>query len=132
MTAGAVYLDSSAFVKLVVPEPESAALACDLAGRTIALSAEILEVEALRAAARAGSSAAARARAGLAALALVPMSPEIRRSAAELQPPGLRALDAIHLATALALGADVDAVLTYDNRLAAAAADAGFRVEAPV
>ncbi len=132
MTAGAVYLDSSAFVKLVIPEPESMALARDLAGRAVALSAEILAVEALRAAARVGGAAATRAEDRLAAVALVPMSPDIRRRAAELGPPGLRSLDAIHLATALALGPDVEAVFTYDKHLAAATAHAGLRVEAPV
>lgn len=131
MSATAVYLDSSAFVKLVIPEPESAALARDLTRRTIALSAELLEVEALRAAARAGAPVLARAKARLAAVALVPMSPGIRRSAAELEPLDLRSLDAIHLATALALGSDVETVLTYDKRLAAAATAAGLNVEMP-
>ena len=43
----------------------------------------------------------------------------------------LRPLDAIHLATARLLGADLDALVTYDKRLASAAADAGLAVLAP-
>lgn len=132
MNGGAVYLDSSAFVKLIVPEPESWVLARNLAGRTIALSSEILEIEALRAAARAGPPAAERAKRRLPTVALVSLSPDIRRSAAAVEPRGLRSLDAIHLATALALADDLQAVITYDKRLAAAGADAGLRIEAPV
>ena len=43
----------------------------------------------------------------------------------------LRALDAIHLATALTIRRELDAVVTYDQRLGAAVADEGLRVEAP-
>jgi predicted nucleic acid-binding protein len=45
--------------------------------------------------------------------------------------PRLRSLDAIHLATALALGDDLDAIMTYDQRMADAARGFGLRVEAP-
>lgn len=131
MSGGGVYLDSSAFVKLIVAEPESQALARDLAGREIAVSSEILEIEALRAAARVGSAALARAPQRLAAVALISLTADIRRSAGALGPPELRSLDAIHLTTALSLAEDLEAVLTYDTRLATAAANAGLRVEAP-
>jgi len=43
----------------------------------------------------------------------------------------LRSLDAIHLATARIFGPDLDALVTYDNRLASAASDAGLIVAAP-
>jgi predicted nucleic acid-binding protein len=43
----------------------------------------------------------------------------------------LRSLDAIHLATARLLGSDLDALVTYDNRLASAATEAGLAVLAP-
>jgi hypothetical protein len=43
----------------------------------------------------------------------------------------LRSLDAIHLATARLLGAELTALLTYDDRLAKAAVDAGIPVFAP-
>lgn len=131
MSGGAVYLDSSAFVKLAVPEPESLALARRLGAHLIALSSEILEIEAVRAAARVDGAAAARAERRLEAVALLPLSPAIRRAAKTLGPPDLRSLDAIHLATALSMGADLEVVLTYDRRLAAAAEAAGLPVESP-
>jgi predicted nucleic acid-binding protein len=43
----------------------------------------------------------------------------------------LRSLDAIHLATARVLGPDLDGLATYDDRLAAAAKDAGIPVVDP-
>ena len=43
----------------------------------------------------------------------------------------LRSLDAIHLATARLLGPELTALVTYDERLAKAAADAGVSVLAP-
>jgi uncharacterized protein with PIN domain len=49
-----VYLDSSAFVKLVVGEPETPALVDALSGAVRLIASEILEVEALRATRRGG------------------------------------------------------------------------------
>jgi predicted nucleic acid-binding protein len=43
----------------------------------------------------------------------------------------LRSLDAIHLAMARLLGPELTALVTYDERLATAAADAGVSVLAP-
>ncbi len=127
-----VYLDTSAFVKLVLPEPETAALVAALTTTTRLVASEILEVEALRAARRAsGEDGATAARAQLAGVRLLPLTDGIRRRAAELEPVTLRSLDAIHLATALDLGERLADVYAYDVRLAAAATDAGLRVCAP-
>jgi predicted nucleic acid-binding protein len=52
-------------------------------------------------------------------------------SAASVEPPELGTLDAIHLATALPLAAELDAFVTYDRQLARAARGAGLRVESP-
>ena len=60
---------------------------------------------------------------------LVAVDREILRSAAALASQVLRPLDAIHLASALAIRPD--AILVYDSRLGGAAAEAGLRVEAP-
>src|SRR3712207_9247842 len=65
-----------------------------------------------------------RARALLAGVDLVPMSPDVLEVAADLAPPSLRSLDAVHLATALSLGSALDAFVVYDERLAQAATDA--------
>jgi uncharacterized protein len=66
----------------------------------------------------------------LATLALVPVDDNVLQAAAHLGPPELRSLDALHLATALSLGA-VGVLFTYDSRLQVAAAAAGLTVSAP-
>ena len=52
----------------------------------------------------------------IAALAEIPLDVEVRSAAASLTPIELRTLDAIHLASALTLGDDLTAVLTYGGR----------------
>jgi uncharacterized protein len=127
-----VYLDASAFVKLVVSEPETAALVGALAVGARLVASEILEVEALRAVRRvSGEDGATAARAQLAGVRLLPLTAQIRRRACELEPATLRSLDAIHLATALDLGKRLACVYAYDTRMAAAAEEAGLRVCAP-
>jgi predicted nucleic acid-binding protein len=66
----------------------------------------------------------------VAGLAVVPVTDDVRRRASVLDPPGLRALDAIHLASALVPGGVV-AFYCYDRRLCEAAAAAGLPVESP-
>lgn len=56
---------------------------------------------------------------------------QIAAAAAALSPPALRALDAIHPASAMSIGVDLDALITYDVRLADAARAAGLTVVAP-
>ncbi len=73
----------------------------------------------------------ARAHAGLADLALLPMDDELLHAAASLEPPGLRSLDAIHLATALSIRDRIGVVFCYDERLACAAESAGLAVARP-
>ena len=51
--------------------------------------------------------------------------------AATLAPPEMRTLDAIHVASALALGTDLAAVVTYDVRMQQAATHCRLRVLAP-
>jgi predicted nucleic acid-binding protein len=127
-----VYLDSSAFVKLVIPEPETAALVAALPATARLVASEILEVEVLRAARRAnGDDGAAAARAQLAGVRLLPMTDEIRGRAGELEPATLRSFDAIHIATALDLGERLACVYAYDIQMATAASDAGLHVYAP-
>jgi len=62
---------------------------------------------------------------------LIDVDELILRIAASLDPPKLRTLDAIHLATALLLADGVEAFVTYDRQLGVAAAAAGLAVEAP-
>jgi predicted nucleic acid-binding protein len=128
-----VYLDSSALVKLVVLEPESAALREFLRAHALRLSSALAEVEVPRALSRAGYGAAERRRATevLARIALIDVDRRILRSAAALAPPDLRSLDAIHLATALSLGHDLAGIVTYDQRLSNAAIGADLASWAP-
>lgn len=64
-------------------------------------------------------------------LAGIGFDAQIRAAAAALEPGTLRTLDAIHLATALALGEELDAVVTYDRRMTEAAKATGLAVAAP-
>lgn len=115
----AVYLDSSAFVKLVVSEPESRALRSFLTRRrTRHVSSAILRAEALRAVRHGGPEVLALTRSALRRVELVAVTDAILDTAGTLEPRVLRTLDAIHLATALALGDDLDVVVTYDTRMA--------------
>jgi uncharacterized protein len=125
-----VYLDSSAFVKLVLAEPETPALLTALESVERLVASEILEIEVLRATRRGGGDTAA-ARVQLGAVRLLPLSSEIRKRASELDPPSVRSLDAIHLATALTLGQRLDGLYTYDERMSLAAREAGLNVQAP-
>ena len=127
-----IYLDSSALVKLVVLEPESAALRHYLQEHSERVSSALARVELCRALRRTGASKATLQRADhvLARVALVALDDPLLRAAAALSPSGLRSLDALHVATALSLDG-LDAVVTYDQRLDDAAAQAGLAVAAP-
>jgi uncharacterized protein len=124
------YLDTSAFVKLIRSEPESKALRQALAGREI-LSSALLSLEGRRAASRYGRLAAERAGIALTAITLLPIDQPTLDTAAALQPPTLRALDALHLATAHSLGDDLDRLHCYDKRLSEAATALGIEVFQP-
>jgi predicted nucleic acid-binding protein len=115
------YLDASAFVKLVKDEAESTALNAALGAWPRLSSSTLLEVEVLLAARRAGRGAYNIATTLLDGMELIEIDADIRRAAGHLDDPGLRALDAIHLATALSLGERCGAFFAYDERLIAAA-----------
>jgi predicted nucleic acid-binding protein len=128
-----LYLDSSAIVKLVVPEPESHALVETIRGDPEMVSSVLARVEVVRAVQRSGASRAVadRAESILRRMALVRLEEEVVTTASKLRPPELRTLDAVHLATALSLGPSPSGVITYDTRLASAARKAGLTVQVP-
>ena len=101
-----VYLDSSALVKLVVTEPETAALRRYLRAHPERVSSALARVEVCRALRRTGATEATLRRTDqmLGRIALVAMDDPLLRAAAALSPSGLRSLDAVHLATALLPG----------------------------
>lgn len=129
---GAAYADASALVKLVLDEPGTAEMRAVVTNLDHLVVSEIGDVEVgLTVRRRGGDVAAATWSNVLERLGLVPLSPELRRAATGLASTNLRALDAIHLATALSLAPFTDRFLCYDLRLAAAARAAGLRVESP-
>jgi predicted nucleic acid-binding protein len=131
----ACYLDASAIVKLAIRETETDVLRAHLTQYDTRATSRLATVEVPRALARRGAdSVAAGAEAVaqvLGSLQLVELDAALARHAAELHPTALRSLDAIHLASALALGEGLGAVFTYDARLASAARAAGLTVIAP-
>lgn len=128
-----IYLDSSAVLKLLFEEAESVALAAWLSERrdVPAVSSELAKVEVVRAARRLDSGVVPAARALVAQLDLVPLRGAIVDSAAEVEPPVLRSVDAIHLASVLSIRAELTAFVAYDARLRAAAEAAGVETVSP-
>ncbi len=128
----AVYLDSSAFIKLIVEEAESAAVRAYLAdGASRRVSSALLRTESLRAVRHLGSDALATVREGLRRIDLIGIDDRILDAAGILEPKVLRTLDAIHLATAMAVGDDLDAIVTYDERMIDAARLLGLATATP-
>lgn len=118
----AAYLDASALVKLFKAEPETEAFRAALADWPVQVSSELIRVEAVCTARRLGDQEVLqRANAMLERISLVPISPEIIQLATDAHTPPLRAMDAIHLATALIMRDDVGAMFVYDSDLHAAA-----------
>ena len=132
MTRGRVYLDSSALMKLVFEEHETDALEAFLRDRPLRLSNSLARVEVMRAVRTVGDKLVARhADDVLRAVELIAPDAGLLADAARLDPLTLRTLDAVHLATAVALMDDIDGMVVYDRRLATAARDAGLEVFAP-
>jgi len=132
MASKVAYLDSSAFVKLIVAEPESPALVRALHRWPERASSAILSTETVRALRRSGNGQhVAMARRLLKSVHLIRVDESLLDRAADLEPPDLRSLDAIHLAAALALGSEVGVMYVYDSRLREAAEAFGLDVEAP-
>ena len=126
----ALYLDSSALVKLVVAERESGHLVRLLASEARQTSCVLARVEVMRAARLHGGGAIERARQALADVHLIRLSNAVLDLAAEIGPTALRSLDAIHLAAAWRLRPNVQ-VITYDHRLGDAALALGLPVVSP-
>lgn len=126
-----VYLDSSAAVKLVVHEIESDALVRWVAVRSALVSSALLRTELLRAVRREDPDRLERARATLRRFDLHAIGEDVLEAASSLNPVSLRSLDAIHLATAHRLAADLEAIVTYDRRMIEGARALGLPVASP-
>ena len=125
------YLDSSAIVKLVVDEDCSQALESWLTSGVTAVTSLLARTEVLRAVRRCAPAIETQTRAVLAALNTARLRPEEYEVATILPPVEMRSLDALHLAAALTLRPELDGLVTYDARLAAAADTLGVTVIAP-
>ncbi len=132
-----VYLDTSAAIKLVRPEVHSSSLSRWLGDRggSATLSSVLIEIESLRATRRSAPERTARAAAVLRGVGVVTLSPSVIARVTAYADPLLRSLDAVHLATAEHVmthtGTALEAFVTYDERLLAAARSVGLPVVAP-
>jgi predicted nucleic acid-binding protein len=132
MSAEVAYLDTSAAVKLLMTERESPALRRWLRRRPERASAALLRVELVRVVRRAGvPRLIPEARKLLAGVHLIRLDDALLDRAADLDPTELRSVDSIHLAAAASLGDDLAAVVSYDDRLLAAAASLGLPIATP-
>jgi predicted nucleic acid-binding protein len=127
----ATYLDSSAIVKLAVQEPGSSTLRRYLSRRRPLISSALARTEVAHALLPLGPEAVQRGHEVLGRLELARVNDRVLIAAGNLQPADLRSLDAIHLATARELGPDLARLVTYDERMAAAARGLGFTVSSP-
>jgi uncharacterized protein len=129
------YLDTSAFMKLVVSEQRSTELrawADAEEERSGSLwSSDLLLTEAVRAARRVSAEALRATMDRFQRIAIIAITTDTYVRAGELDPAILRSLDALHLAAALTLGSDLEGIVTYDDRLAEGAGALGLQTMAP-
>ncbi len=130
MSAEIWYLDTSAFVKLVVREPESEALRAWCGSKSLA-SSDLLRTEARRALVGRPASERERCESLIAALTLVRLHADVFDQAGRLPNSNLRSWDALHLAAALQIGEELAGIATYDQRLTEAATSMGVAVARP-
>ena len=126
-----VYIDTSAFVKLCWREEESDALRDHLRGRPL-ISSVVLHVEAVRAALRRSPEAVGITQQRLRKVSRLDIAGATIGLASTMLPPEVRSLDAVHLAAARLLDADLDEIVTYDDRMRQAAVAQGLSVSCPM
>ncbi len=128
-----IYCDSSALVKLVVDEPASADLERWLTAQPdpTLISSVLARTEVVRAVARMDPTAVDVAADLLSTVTIVELDATLADQAARLGPPGLRSLDALHIAAAKRLGSAVEALVSYDGRMVDAAGQHGLAVAHP-
>jgi hypothetical protein len=95
------------------------------------VSSALLRIELARAVIRAMPALLPDARDLLLAFSSIAIDDDVVESAMNEPDRGLRSLDAIHPGTARILGPDLDAIVSYDDRLIKAAQDAGLGTVSP-
>ena len=132
MNGGLIYLDSSALIKLIFEERETQALIQFLSAWPNRMSSVLARVEVMVSVRRVHDEDVRREALNvLSGINLVHPDHGLLAAAATTDPPVVRTLDAIHLATAISLGHELAGIVVYDHRLADAARHAGLTVWAP-
>jgi uncharacterized protein len=126
-----VYLDTSALGRILLGEPDATTILGALAAFEQRVASRLARIELCRLALR--TNLLADAERLLGGVALVPIDDMLLTAAETIEPDAVATLDAIHLATAVHIHETVglDAVLTYDRRLADGARHQGLTVLAP-
>jgi uncharacterized protein len=126
-----IYLDTSALGRVLLAEPDAAAIRGVLAEHEAWWSSELLMVELRRFATRENLAEAAEKL--LDGVSLINVDSAALQRASRVEPSEVRSLDAIHLDTAMRLSADgrIASVLTYDRQLQAGCRHHGLEVAAP-
>ena len=126
------YLETSAAVKLIVQEPETEAMLGWVQHHSDGVvSSDLTRTELLRAVRRDAPARTDEASRLLERARVVDLPTDVFEKAAVLDPAILRTLDALHLAAAMEFGAELEGMVTYDDRLASAAAAHGITVVSP-
>jgi len=128
------YADTSAVIKLLGEETGSKAFAAFYDAHSDAewVSSALLRIELTRAVARAMPALLPDARELLFAFSCIAIDDDIVEGAMNEPDRMLRSLDAIHLATARILAPELDALVSYDDRLLRAATEAGLTTASPL
>jgi len=128
---GGVYVDTGALGRVLLGEPDAAAVIAGLREFEQHIASRLLRVELRRLALREGLLEQADQL--LSGVALLPLDEAVLDAAETVPPASVATLDAIHLVTALRLADEelLDTVVTYDTRLADGAREHGLSVIAP-
>lgn len=126
------YVDTSAFAKLVVIEPESEAMrAWWTAHHDDCVSSDLLRTEAMRVAALVSPAAVASMQTAIRTISIFSLDSALFTAAGTIGPATLRSLDALHLCSALLFGDELTGIVAYDQRLLAAASLHGISTISP-
>lgn len=128
---GALYLDTSVLGRVLLDEPETAAIRRELGRFERHISSRLLRVELRRLGLLKGMLEHVDEL--LAGPVLIPLDETVLTAAETIAPSVVRTLDAIHLATAVRLtgAGQLDALMTYDKQLAEGAREHGITVLSP-
>jgi predicted nucleic acid-binding protein len=124
------YLDSSAILKYVFAEPERPAMVKALTSQ--AISSELARLEVKRAVYRINPKDIALANEELSRVNFVSISNQVLTVAESFTGSvTLATLDAIHVATAISLGNQIEGIITYDKQMVTNAGLMGIKVLSP-